>query len=166
MPKRTADPCPALHTHPVIAIPRGPTHGVSRTASARDGRRRLQPYDLRAPLGRDLVGGIAISSLPVMLSVKRVLGLLVVAALVILLLAVPATATQGEQSPTSTQTSAPEGAEGSPRMKLPLDLEDPQDLVGLGILIATGIGAALAGANMVKQLRGERPQATGRRRPR
>ncbi|MDP8961791.1 MAG: hypothetical protein M3N32_09280 [Actinomycetota bacterium] len=106
-----------------------------------------------------------------MLRLKRILavltlGLLIVAVVAILLLSGPASAVQNEQSPTSTRTSAPESSQESGRMKLPLDLEDPQDLVGLGILIATGIGAALAGANMVKQLRGERPQATGRWRPR
>lgn len=92
--------------------------------------------------------------------------LLIAAFVTILLLAGPASAVQDEQSPAPTGTSAPEGGEESGRMKLPLDLEDPQDLVGLGILIITGIGASLAGANMLKQLRGERPQATGRWRPR
>lgn len=113
----------------------------------------------------------AISNLHGMLRLQRILALLILgllsAAVVgILLLSGPAAAVQGEQPATSTRTSAPEGEQGSGRMKLPLDLEDPQDLVGLGILIATGIGAALAGANMLKQLRGERPQATGRWRPR
>ncbi|MDP8930249.1 MAG: hypothetical protein M3O70_17190 [Actinomycetota bacterium] len=106
-----------------------------------------------------------------MLRLKRILalltlGLLIVAVVAIPLLSGPASAVQSEQSPTSTRTSAPESRHESGRMKLPLDLEDPQDLVGLGILIATGIGAALAGANIVKQLRGERPQASGRWRPR
>ncbi|MDQ3931896.1 MAG: hypothetical protein M3252_03535 [Actinomycetota bacterium] len=106
-----------------------------------------------------------------MLGLKRILALLVVGLLpvavaVIVLLSGPASAVQSEQTPASTRTSVPEAGEERGRMKLPLDLEDPQDLVGVGILIATGIGAALAGANVLKQLRGERPQATGRWRPR
>ncbi len=116
-------------------------------------------------LSGNLVAVSGISSLRPMPSLKRILALLVAAFAAILLLAGPAVAVQSEE-PASTRTSSPEGGEESGRMKLPLDLEDPQDLVGLGILITTGIGAALAGANMFKQLRGERPQATGRWRPR
>ncbi len=98
---------------------------------------------------------------------KMIRSLLVVvaASVTLLLMAGPAPAVQGEEPPTLSGTSAPEG-EGGGRMKLPLDLEDPEDLVGLGILIATGVGVALAVSNMFKQLRGERPQATGRWRPR
>ncbi len=93
------------------------------------------------------------------------LALLIVAFVALFVVAGPAPAVQNEDPATSTGTSPRAEGDGG-RMKLPLDLEDPQDLVGLGILIATGIGTALAGANMIKQLRGDRPQASGRWRPR
>ncbi|MFN2556935.1 MAG: hypothetical protein ABR592_08695 [Nitriliruptorales bacterium] len=105
----------------------------------------------------------AVSSLA---RVTRTFALLIAAVVTVLLIAGPTSAVENQQPATTTDTSGSPRGEESGRMKLPLDLEDPQDLVGLGILIVTGIGAALAGANMFKQLRGERPQATGRWRPR
>jgi hypothetical protein len=52
------------------------------------------------------------------------------------------------------------------RRQFPLDLQQPHDILGLGILLAAGLGAALALGNAVKVLRGERPRATGKWRPR
>lgn len=52
------------------------------------------------------------------------------------------------------------------RRQFPLDLEQPHDILGLGILVIAGLAGALALGNAVKVLRGERPRATGKWRPR
>lgn len=78
-----------------------------------------------------------------------------------------------EEQPTGTTEEAP--AEEAPaeeehgertKRQLPLDLTDPQHLFGAILLGLGGLGAVLAGANLLKQLRGERPTASGEWRPR
>lgn len=60
----------------------------------------------------------------------------------------------------------PGSSKEDPRRPFPLDLEQPHDLLGLGILLMAGLAGAFAIGNAVKVLRGERPRATGKWRPR
>ncbi len=60
-----------------------------------------------------------------------------------------------------------EGEEGDDgKSPFPLDLTDPQDILGLFLLGLVGLGIVAASANALKQLRGERSQADGSWRPR
>ena len=75
----------------------------------------------------------------------------------------------GTESPTEDLPDEGEEDEeegGTRKIKLPLDLEDKQDLLGLGLLVAVAAAAGLALMGAVKQLRGERSQADGTWRPR
>ena len=81
----------------------------------------------------------------------------------------PASEPAGTESPTSDLPDPGEGDEeegGSGKIKLPLDLEDRQDLLGLVLLAVVAAAAGLALMGAVKQLRGERSQADGTWRPR
>lgn len=78
----------------------------------------------------------------------------------------PATAGAEEGQPAEGSGTAP-GEEGeSGKAEPPLDLNDPQDLVGAAMLAATGLAVLLGARNVFQQLRGERPQADGSWRPR
>ncbi|HEX2026501.1 MAG TPA: hypothetical protein VHF25_00720 [Nitriliruptorales bacterium] len=79
--------------------------------------------------------------------------------------AADAGAQEGQPAEGSEPASGEEGGEGG-RAEPPLDLNDPQDLVGAAMLALTGLAVLLGGRNLVQQLRGERPQADGSWRPR
>jgi hypothetical protein len=86
----------------------------------------------------------------------RKLTLLVGAAMLSLaLVAGPAFAVEGEADTTTTEAPA---EEDSGRIQL---TETPRDRVGLLLLGALVVGGGLAWANARRQLKGERPQATG-----
>lgn len=98
----------------------------------------------------------------------------------------PAVATEaggegGGEQPATTQSPAGEGqlppGEEPPveegehagedgKAQLPLDLTDPQGILGLVFLLIAGGFTAAAGRNMIAQMRGERPTADGSWRPR
>ena len=59
-----------------------------------------------------------------------------------------------------------DGADDDGKIRLPLDLEDKQDLLGLLLIGIIALGGAVALMGAVKQLRGDRPQADGTWRPR
>ena len=70
------------------------------------------------------------------------------------------------QEPSLEPTAAEsEGHEGEGDGKLVI-AEDHEEWVGIGIYGLTGLAAAAAAFNAMKQLRGDRPQASGKWRPR
>ncbi|MGH3443630.1 MAG: hypothetical protein ACRDUY_16600 [Nitriliruptorales bacterium] len=84
----------------------------------------------------------------------------------ITLLAGPVAATEDAPAPTTEEAPAEDGHDTPTKRPFPIDFEDPQGLFGAILLGIGGLAAALAGANLMKQLRGERPTASGEWRPR
>lgn len=82
------------------------------------------------------------------------------------LFAGPVAATEEQPAPTGEEAPAEDGHGAPTKRQFPIDLNDPQDLFGAVLIALMGGGAALAGYNVVKQLRGERPSASGEWRPR
>ncbi len=76
------------------------------------------------------------------------------------LLAVPALAVDDDPAPALAveQSESGEEAEGDGRIQL---AETPRDRLGLVLLGALFVGGGLAVVNARRQLKGERPQATG-----
>lgn len=113
-------------------------------------------------------GGL--DSLPPMGRLKRIVFAVAAGSITASLAAGPVVATEsgqeqlppGESQPVEEGERIPEES----KAKFPLELDDPQGWVGLVLLALTGIGTGAAIGNMLKQLRGERPQASGRWRPR
>ncbi len=81
---------------------------------------------------------------------------------------VVATETAPEQPPQGESRPGEKGERipAESKAEFPLELDDPQDLVGLALLALTGAASVAAVRNVVQQLRGERPQSSGTWRPR
>jgi hypothetical protein len=87
------------------------------------------------------------------------------ALLALVLLAVPALAVDDGAAPAlaaeeadTEEADTEEEAEGDGRLQL---AETPRDRLGLALLAALLVGGGLAAANGRRQLKGERPQASG-----
>ena len=82
------------------------------------------------------------------------------ALLALVLLAVPALAVDDDAAPAlaAEQPVGEEEAEGDGRIQL---AETPRDRLGLVLVATLFVGGGLAAANARRQLKGERPQATG-----
>lgn len=95
---------------------------------------------------------------------RLVLALLALSAVLALVVAPPAIATEGEEAPASTEAPAEGGnaaAGEAENTKLTIS-DNPHDQFGLILFGLMGLAALAMGANAVKQLRGERPQADGK----
>ena len=98
---------------------------------------------------------------------RRLTSPLLAALLVVVVATSAAWAT--EEAPAEPGATAPAGEheEGEPsRIDLPMEWDNPEDWFSLAMFGVLGLAAMLGLATAVKQLRGERPKASGEWRPR